>query len=56
MGSIVARTITLVGNALFHYDESLADSGTTTPYGIAKWRELTSAADRERYRANFEGW
>ena len=56
MGSIVARTITLLGNAEFHYDESLADFGTTTPFGIAKWRELTDSADRARYLNRFEGW
>jgi len=56
MGSVVARTITLLGNAAFHYDESLADFGTTTPFGIARWRELTTAADRARYEANFSGW
>jgi hypothetical protein len=56
MGSVVARNITLVGNAAFHYDESLAEFGTTTPFGIAKWRELTTADDRARYQGLFEGW
>lgn len=56
MGSIVARDITLVGNAAFHYDESLANSDDSAPFGIAKWRELTSAADRARYSAVFDGW
>lgn len=56
MGSIVARTITLVGNAAFHYDESLANYGDSTPFGVSKWRELTSAADRARYNGVFEGW
>jgi hypothetical protein len=31
MGSVVGRTITLAGNAAFHYDESFADYGTDTP-------------------------
>jgi hypothetical protein len=56
MGSVVARDITLTGNASFHYDESLADSGTTTPCGISRWRELQSAADRAVYLDRFSGW
>lgn len=45
-GSVVANDITLVGNAQFHYDESLADFGGNAPYRISLWREITSAADR----------
>lgn len=56
MGSVVADTITLVGNAEFHYDESLARSGDNTPFGIVKWREITSAAERELYLPVFKGW
>lgn len=56
MGSIVARNITLVGNAAFHYDEALANFGTTTPFAIAKWRQLESAADRAPYNGVFSGW
>jgi hypothetical protein len=56
MGSIVADAITLTGNAAFHYDESLSTYGTTMPYGIAKWRELTTAGDRQAYQAVFAGW
>lgn len=56
MGSVVARDITLTGNASFHYDESLADSGTTTPFGIARWREVQSAADQAVYLPRFQGW
>ena len=56
MGSIVARTIVLVGNAAFHYDESLRDYGNDTPFNLSKWRELTSAADRARYVPIFESW
>lgn len=56
MGSIIARNITLVGNAAFHYDEALANYGNGAPYGVAKWRELTTEADRARYSAVFEGW
>lgn len=56
MGSIVANTITLVGNAAFHYDEALARSDQNTPFGIVKWRELTTAGDRGLYNSLFEGW
>lgn len=50
-GSIVANTIDLSGNAKFHYDESLADFGGGNPFRIAKWKELTTAADRATYSA-----
>lgn len=56
MGSIVARDITFTGNAAFHYDEALADTGTNTPFGIGHWRELTSASDRSTYLPLFSGW
>ncbi len=46
MGSIVANDITAVGNAAFHYDESLADFGGNNPFRISLWRELTTAALR----------
>lgn len=45
MGSVVANDITVVGNALFHYDESLGHFGGN-PYRVAAWKELTSAVDR----------
>lgn len=45
-GSVVANDITVVGNAAFHYDESLANFGGNNPYRVSKWNELTSAADR----------
>ncbi len=51
-GSYIGNTIKLTGNTAFHYDESLKDFGTTNPYGITSWRELTSAADRAEYSAN----
>jgi Tfp pilus assembly protein PilX len=56
MGSIVARTITLAGNAAFHYDEALAQRDSNQPFSISKWRELTTAADRARYSSVFNGW
>lgn len=56
-GSVVARNISLNGNAAFRYDEALLDysntTGTGNPWGIAKWRELTLVAERQAYAANF---
>ena len=49
MGSVVANNITLVGNANFHYDESLANFNAGSPYGITRWRELTTATERGWY-------
>lgn len=56
MGSVVGRTITLSGKAAFHYDESLADFGDNTNFGIYRWRELTTAGERSLYQPLFEGW
>jgi hypothetical protein len=56
MGSVVANKITLVGNAAFHYDESLARRESTEPFTIQKWRELTTEAERATYNSVFEGW
>lgn len=52
-GSFVAGTISVTGNAAFHYDEALENFDTDNPYGIVKWRELTSAADRAAYAGYF---
>lgn len=46
MGSVIATDITLTGEALFHYDESLADLDTGNPFGITRWSELTTSSDR----------
>jgi len=47
MGAIVARDITLTGNAAFHYDTSLADRVDYAPYGPGTWRLITTAAERQ---------
>lgn len=56
-GSVIARNISLNGNAAFRYDEALLDysntTGTGNPWGIAKWRELTLSAERQAYAASF---
>jgi len=46
MGSMVANDITVVGNAAFHYDESLGNFGGGNPFRVTRWNELTTAADR----------
>lgn len=56
MGAVVARNITLTGNAAFHYDESLADFGADMPYGVVRWRELDQADDRAARARTFTGW
>lgn len=56
MGAVVGRVVTLTGNAAFHYDESLARENDGTPFGVTRWRELTSAADRAAWDAVFDGW
>ena len=50
-GSFVANDVVMVGNAAFHYDESLGQFGGSSPYGISKWTELTSAAQRATYQS-----
>ena len=56
-GSVVARNISLNGNAAFRYDEALLNysntTGTGNPWGVAKWRELTLATERATYAGNF---
>lgn len=51
MGSVIGKNITLTGNAAFHYDESLADDTSGNPYRVSKWKELTTAVNRNDYRA-----
>ena len=55
-GSVIANKVKFTGNAEFHYDEDLAANDSNEPFSIAKWRELTSQADRSRYQSVFEGW
>lgn len=56
MGSIVGNNIDVVGNASFHYDESLANYGGNNPWGVVRWRELITSADRAAYSAVMSGW
>jgi len=52
LGSVVANDITLVGNALFHYDESLADMDAGDPFRVSRWMELTTSAQRAVYSSD----
>jgi hypothetical protein len=52
-GAIVANSVVMNGNAAFHYDESLGRLYTGKPYGIAKWKELQLATERNEYAAKF---
>jgi Tfp pilus assembly protein PilX len=56
MGAFVGRTITLTGNADFHYDESLAQITDDMPFGVQSWRELTTASERQAKASRFAGW
>lgn len=56
MGAVVGRTVAFTGNAMFHYDESLAREGENTPFTVSRWRELTSATDRQQWEQVFAGW
>jgi len=56
MGAVVAKSITFTGNASFHYDESLAREGSDTPFGISRWRELMTPAERAPWQGVFNGW
>lgn len=56
MGAVVARDITLTGNAAFHYDSSLADLNDNAPYGPASWRLISSSSERASLAPRFTGW
>ncbi len=55
-GSMVGNDITVVGNAAFHYDESLADLGGNNPFRISSWKELTTKTERDAVAGLFSGW
>lgn len=48
-GAVVARNIRMNGNTAFHYDDALGRLTVGNPYGIGKWRELQSKAERDNY-------
>ena len=50
-GSVVGNSFILNGNGAFHQDESLANLRSSGIWGLAKWREITTAAERATYAA-----
>ncbi|MFA6287633.1 MAG: hypothetical protein WC661_09645 [Opitutaceae bacterium] len=48
-GAIVCNQANMVGNGNFHYDESLANTLSTSAWQVSKWRELTTSSDRAAY-------
>ncbi len=48
-GAIIANTIQMDSNAGFHYDESLANTGTGSGFRVSQWKELQSADERGLY-------
>jgi len=52
-GAMIANTIQMDSNAGFHYDESLANSGTGSGFRVSKWRELQSLEERNLYASKF---
>lgn len=56
LGAAVARSIDLTGNADFHYDESLENLDADMPFGIERWRELTTPDARAAPSGKFIGW
>jgi Tfp pilus assembly protein PilX len=55
-GGAVGNTITLTGNAAFHYDESLENLDSGMPFGVDQWREITSGEARAAQMNKFNGW
>jgi hypothetical protein len=51
-GAIVGNLVDMDGHMSFHYDEALSKLYIGDPWGVSKWRELETAADRASYAAN----
>lgn len=45
-GSVIANTIQMDSNAVFHYDESLGNLGGSGGFRVSRWRELRTPAER----------
>ncbi len=56
MGSVVARDLTFVGNATFHYDASLADLSDNAPFGLDTWQLITASTEKKTKAGLFAGW
>jgi hypothetical protein len=48
-GAMIGNTFTLSGQGKFHQDESLANLRSSGIWGLAKWRELSTATERATY-------
>jgi hypothetical protein len=48
-GSMIGKTITVTGNSAFHYDEALAELDGGGAFGLSKWNEFVTYADRQTY-------
>jgi hypothetical protein len=48
-GSLVGNSVYINGTGGFHQDESLKNNRKSSLWGLAKWRELATAADRAVY-------
>ncbi|HTQ31361.1 MAG TPA: hypothetical protein VMI53_09135 [Opitutaceae bacterium] len=49
LGSVVGHSISLTGNAAFHYDEPLNSNNSSNLLSLSKWHELYTASDRSAY-------
>lgn len=49
LGSVVGNSISLTGNASFHYDESLNSNNSSNLWSVGKWHELYTSGDRSGY-------
>ena len=48
-GAVIAGSITMNGNAAFHYDEALGNQTAGNPFGIVEWKELQSSGEQGSY-------
>ncbi len=54
LGAMVGQTISLTGNSIFHFDESLKNFGGSSSWSMAQWDELSSASDRQQYATQLD--
>jgi hypothetical protein len=53
-GSVVGNTVDMVGSGNFHQDESLGNVRESGLWALAKWRELTTPAERAVYATQLD--
>ncbi len=49
LGAMVGNNVTVTGNSVFHYDESLANLNSSNLWTVSKWREVASATNRATF-------